>query len=82
MDFWILRLREGHPDQKVVSVKLGAFLKTNLWSKFESDRNMFTTKSEFTSMDQYFGFFVLKLLSLHKYKFYQKNLLYSLLGIF
>ena len=32
---------------------------------------------EFTSMDQYFGFFALKLLSLHKYKFYQKNLLYS-----
>ena len=32
---------------------------------------------EFTSMDQHFGFFALKLLSLHKYKFYQKNLLYS-----
>ena len=28
---------------------------------------------EFTSMDQYFGFFALKLLSLHKYKFYQKK---------
>ena len=24
-------------------------------------------------MDQYFGFFALKLLSLHKYKFYQKK---------
>ena len=32
---------------------------------------------EFTSMDQYFGFFALNLMSLHKYKFYQKNLLYS-----
>ena len=40
------------PDQKVrlssldietTPVKLGAFLKTNLGSKFESDRNMFTT---------------------------------------
>ena len=33
------------------------------------------TKSwvEFTSMDQYFGFFALKLMSLHKYKFYQKK---------
>ena len=31
----------GPPDQKVLSVKLGAFLKTNLWSKFEN-RNMFT----------------------------------------
>ena len=28
-------------------------------------------------MDRYFGFFALKLMSLHKYKFYQKNLLYS-----
>ena len=46
LDFWILRFWKVllilRPDQKVLSVKLGAFLKTNLWSKFESDRNMFT----------------------------------------
>ena len=67
-------------DQKLISVKLGAFLKTNLWSKFESDWNMFTMPNHGLNLLQLtniLDFFALKLLSLHKYKFLSKKTFFT-----